>query len=122
MQSILKMENANCESLVLDVVPSPCSLLGIVTFLQVSLSSAVSQVKQNNFPFQTLLNLHNKETLHISALFREGTDTQSSSGDVQQLQSSPQIKRNWIFKNENHLEKKDFKEKQPMHPSSSSKA
>lgn len=50
----------------LDVVPSPCSLLGIVTFLQVSLSKAVSQVKQNNFPFQTLPNLHNKGNIFTS--------------------------------------------------------
>lgn len=50
----------------LDVVPSPCSLLGIVTFLQVSLSKAVSQVKQNSFPFQTLLNFPSKGNIFTS--------------------------------------------------------
>lgn len=34
-----------------------------------------------------------REILHIPVLFRAGRDTQSSSGDVQQLHSSPQIKR-----------------------------
>lgn len=102
--------------------PHPLLCWVLSPSFQVSLSNAIAQVKQNSFPLQTLFNLHNKgNSSHPSTI-------QGRKGQTELFWGCPAVtklsqnQKNWIFKVENHLEKKGFEEEQPMHLSSRSKA